>query len=348
MSMFNTVPVIDIRKETNDAVSIAFEVDKEKYSYLPGQYIVVKAIINNEEIRRSYSLCSAPHENDFRVVVKKVSGGKMSNHLNQNISIGDKLEIMTPSGSFVPKNLKGNIVGFAAGSGITPIFSILKSVINAGGKFTLYYGNINPTTTIYKQEIDSLQNQYPSQLSVIYSFDEGKNLGMQDLNSGRIDSDKIKQFAEHNKELTKSDDFFICGPEPMINSVKDSLSSFGVVKDKIHFELFSSTKKNESSSFENTYTGKSHVTVLMDGEEISFDLDSTGESILDASINYGVDAPFSCKGAVCCTCKAKIIEGKAIMEMNYALSDAEVAQGYILTCQAHPSSDRLIVDFDVT
>lgn len=351
MSLFKSVKVKDVRKETNEAVSIAFDVDfKNDYSYQPGQYITIKAIVNGEDIRRSYSLCSAPFEDDFRVVVKKVEKGRMSTYLNQVIKIGDELEVMTPAGNFVPKNLNANLVGFAAGSGITPIFSILKSVLKAGGNFTLYYGNVNPTSTIYKKEIDELSASHAGQLTVVYTYDEGNLTGFPEINCGRIDEKKMNQFIQQNTTMLKADGFYICGPEPMINSVNDSLAYVGVPKDKIHFELFTVPVKKESDkpAVENYFTGVSQLTVMMDGEEIEFELAADGDFILDASIEHGIDAPFSCKGAVCCTCKAKIIEGKAIMEMNYSLSDDEVAQGYILTCQAHPASEKLVVDFDVT
>jgi len=351
MSLFKSVKVKDIRKETNEAVSIAFDVDfKNDYSYQPGQYITIKAIVNGEDIRRSYSLCSAPFEDDFRVVVKKVDKGRMSTYLNQSIKVGDVLEVMTPAGNFVPKNLTANLVGFAAGSGITPVFSILKSVLKAGGHFTLYYGNVNESSTIYKKEIDQLVAANPSQLTAVYTYDEGSALGLPEINSGRIDEKKVNQFIQQNTAMLKADGFYICGPEPMISGVNDSLTYVGVPKDKIHFELFTVPEKKESDkpATENTFTGVSQLTVMMDGEEIEFELAANGDFILDASIEHGIDAPFSCKGAVCCTCKAKVLEGKAIMEMNYSLSDEEVAQGYILTCQAHPASEKLVVDFDVT
>lgn len=351
MSLFKTIKIKDLRKETADSVSLAFDVEgKNDFAYQSGQYITIKKIINGEEVRRSYSLSSAPHENDFRVVVKKVKDGRMSTFLNTSVKIGDELEVMTPSGNFVAKNHNANLVGIAAGSGITPIFSLLKSVLKAGGKFTLYYGNINPQSTIYKNEIDQLLAQHSHQLTVHYTYDEGSSLGFDEINSGRIDEKKMKAFIQQNMELLKADGFFICGPEPMINAVSETLNYVGISKDKIHFELFTVPvkKENNQDKIASDYSGTSSLTVLMDGEEIEFDLAADGDFILDASIEHGVDAPFSCKGAVCCTCKAKVLEGKATMEMNYSLSDEEVAQGYILTCQAHPASDKLVVDFDVT
>lgn len=351
MSLFKLVKVKDVRKETDEAISIAFDVDsRNEYSYQSGQYITIKKNVNGEEIRRSYSLCSAPFENDFRVVVKKIENGRMSTYLNQSIKIGDELEIMTPAGNFVPKNFNASLIGIAAGSGITPIFSILKSVLKAGGNFTLYYGNVNEASTIYKKEIDQLVAAHPSQLTVVYTFDEGNNANLPEINCGRIDDKKMNQFIQQNPNLLKADGFYICGPEAMINNANETLRYVGVAPEKIHFELFTApTKKDDNTpKFVSDFKGTSQVTVLMDGEEFEFELASNGKFILDASIEHGVDAPFSCKGAVCCTCKAKVLEGKVHMVMNYSLSQEEVKQGYILTCQSHPASEKLVVDYDVT
>lgn len=349
MSLFKTVKIKDLRRETADSVSLAFDVDSSnEFRYQSGQYITIKSTINGKDVRRSYSLSSAPHENDFRVVVKKVENGRMSTFLNTSVKVGDELEVMTPAGNFIAKNHNANLVGIAAGSGITPIFSLLKSVLKAGGKFTLYYGNVNVASTIYKKEIDELLAQHPNQLSVTYTYDEGASLGFDEINCGRIDDKKMNAFIKTNVEMLKADGFYICGPEPMINSVSDALKYVGVPSEKVHFELFTVPVKKEGEKVVSGFKGISHLTVLMDGEEIEFDLAADGDFILDASIEHGVDAPFSCKGAVCCTCKAKVLEGKAIMEMNYSLSDEEVAQGYILTCQSHPASEKLVVDFDVT
>lgn len=351
MSLFKTVKIKDLRRETADSVSLAFDVDSSnEFRYQSGQYITIKKVINGEEVRRSYSLSSAPHENDFRVVVKKVENGRMSTFLNTSVKIGDELEVMTPSGNFTAKNHNANLVGIAAGSGITPIFSLLKSVLKAGGKFTLYYGNVNVVSTIYKKEIDDLLATYPTQLTVNYTYDEGASLGFDEINCGRIDDKKMNAFIKANVEMLKADGFYICGPELMINSVSEALKYVGVPAEKVHFELFTVPVKKESDkpATENYFAGVSQLTVMMDGEEIEFELAADGDFILDASIEHGIDAPFSCKGAVCCTCKAKVLEGKAVMEMNYSLSDEEVAQGYILTCQSHPASEKLVVDFDVT
>ena len=354
MNHFHTLKVKDIRKETNQAVSIAFELPadlKNTFSFESGQYVTVKKNVDGEDIRRSYSICSTPFEEEIRIGVKKIDNGKMSGFLNDQLTVGDELEIMPPAGNFTAKNHAGNIIGVAAGSGITPVFSLLKSVIKAGGKFTLFYGNINEASTIFKKELDALATNHPNNFVVHYTYDEGAVSQLEAIQCGRIDEQKMNDFIKLNLEILKADGFYICGPEAMINTVNETFKKMGVADEKIHFELFTTPVKKaeslEQAAPDSSYEGTSHVTVIMDGEEFEFDLNSKGATILDTAIEQGADAPFSCKGAVCCTCKAQIVEGKATMEMNYALSDEEVADGFILTCQAHPASDKLVVDYDV-
>lgn len=348
MSLFKTVKVKDIRKETDDTVSIAFDVNKNEFNYKSGQYITIQKDINGEDVRRSYSLCSAPFESDFRIAVKKIEQGKMSTFLTENLKAGDDLNIMLSAGNFIIDNLQANHVGFAAGSGITPLLSMIKSTLKNGGAFHLFYGNRTVLTSIFKNEIDDLVKIYPNQFNVTYIYSRENTTN--EINHGRIDNNKLNELIKLNPEVLKSDGFYACGPEEMIYAVKDTLSVLGVSKEKIHFELFTTPvqKHEDQPKVVSDFKGTSQVTVLMDGEEFEFDLADDGAFILDASIEQGVDAPFSCKGAVCCTCKAKVLEGKAIMVMNYSLSDEEVKQGYILTCQSHPASEKLVLDYDVT
>ncbi len=347
MSLFKVVKVKDVRRETDDTISVAFNVDKNEFNYKSGQYITIQKVIDGEKIRRSYSLCSAPFESDFRIAVKKIDQGKMSTFLHDNLIVGEELSVMLPAGNFVISNPQGKYVGFAAGSGITPLLSMIKSTLNQGGTFQLYYGNRTIITTIFKNEIDGLVKNYPNQFNVTYIYSRENTPN--EINHGHIDNKKVNELINLNDEVLKSDGFYLCGPEEMIHIVKDSLIVLGVSNEKIHFELFTTPIKNDENKLTvvNDFNGTSQVTVLMDGEEFEFELASDGAFILDASIEKGVDAPFSCKGAVCCTCKAKVLEGKAVMKMNYSLSDEEVKQGYILTCQSHPASERLVVDYDV-
>ncbi|PCJ28763.1 MAG: hypothetical protein COA97_00020 [Flavobacteriales bacterium] len=349
--MFSKLKVKEIKQETVDTVSIAFEIPKDlkaDFTYQSGQYITIKADVDGEDLRRAYSLCSAPSENDFRIGVKKVANGKMSTFLNKNLSVGDELEIMSPSGNFVIDNSSTNIVAFAAGSGITPILSMIKSILKSGKKFTLLYGNKTKEETIFKAELDALKIECPNLFNLHYTFDVGGSEN--ELYNGRIDEDKTVAFMKNNLDLLKADGFYICGPEQMIHGVSDSLKELGVNENKIHFELFTvpTLMQETTEKTDADFSGESKVTVILDGDEFEFELNSEGDFILDAAMNQGADVPFSCKGAVCCTCKAQVVEGKAIMEMNYSLSEEEVADGFILTCQSHPASEKLVVDYDVS
>jgi len=333
MSQFKKIKVKEVRQETKDTVSVAFEIPtelKSEFTYKSGQYITVKSDINSEDVRRAYSLCSSPAEDDFRIGVKKVANGKMSIFLTESLSVGGELDIMKPGGNFVMDDSSSNNVAFAAGSGITPILSMAKSALKSGGNFTLFYGNKTANDSIFKSELDNLKNEYVNNFNLNYIYSR-ENVGDL-LYEGRIDKEKCILLINKNPALLKADGFYMCGPEEMIMDVSKALKELGVNENKIHFELFTAPTKQEESSTEKQssgFEGDSQVTVIMDGDEFDFTLNSKGDFILDAAMDAGADAPFSCKGAVCCTCKAQVLEGKATMEMNYSLSDAEVEDGYI-------------------
>ena len=353
MARFHTLKVKDIRRETAEAVSVAFEVPPQQqpeYQYKQGQYITLKLNINGEEVRRSYSICTSPHsEKELRVAIKEVSGGKVSTYINRSLKPGDSMEVMTPMGNFhsvLAGNMTKNYVLFAGGSGITPMMSILKSVlyVEKQSKVTLVYGNKNEESTIFKNEIESIAASNPN-LSVVYVFEKPAT-PLSDLQTGMITADTAKALIE-KYNLKGADEFFICGPGPMMENVKTALEGLKVNKEKIHIEYFTSVVEavDNAAAFAGGKVN-AKVKVLQYGIETEFELPTDGISILEAAIEAGVDAPFSCKGAVCCTCRAKIIEGQATMTANFALTDAEVEEGFILTCQAHPTTERLIIDYD--
>ena len=350
--MFSKLKVQEIKQETSDSVSIAFEIPSDLidgFKYESGQYITIRKEVAGEDVRRAYSLCSSPLENDYRIGVKKVEDGKMSTYLNDSLKVGDEIDIMAPTGNFVIDTSFLNVVAFAAGSGITPILSMIKSVLQSNGKFTLYYGNKTANDTMFKEDLDALKSQYPNNFKIYYIYSR-ENIG-NNLFEGRITKEKCNELVNEDIDLLKADGFYMCGPEEMISAVSVSLKELGVDDSKIHFELFTAPTKSQEINAEmldSDFSGESQVTVIMDGDEFEFELKSDGDFILDAAMNEGADAPFSCKGAVCCTCKAQVIEGKAIMEMNYSLSEEEVADGFILTCQAHPASKKIVVDYDVS
>ncbi len=351
---FHALTVKEVRQETEDSVSIAFEIPtelKEAYDYLSGQYLTLRATIENEDVRRSYSLCSSPHENEWRVAVKKVENGKFSTYANEVLTAGDTLNVLTPMGNFSiapsEKN-KRSIALFAAGSGITPIISIAKTILNRepNSDVTLFYGNKTISSIIFREEIEGLKNEYMDRFELVHILSR-ENLGTP-LLKGRINTGKTDKLFDVFLKKNLPEAIYICGPEQMVLDVKESVIANGLDPNAVHFELFTSPDakmKEPAEEYEGPHI-ESNVSVILDGDRFDIHLESDGESILDAATKAGADLPYACKGGVCCTCKAKIIEGEARMDVNYALEPDEVAAGYILTCQAHPMSDKLVVSFD--
>ena len=355
MAKFNSLFVKDITQETSDCISISFEIPKnlqDDYKYIHGQYLTIKHNIKGEEIRRSYSFCSSPSaDKEIRIAIKKVVGGKMSTFLNNELKTGDSLEVMTPMGNFYTElkneNTKQYIL-FAGGSGITPIFSILKSVLNEepNSKICLFYGNKNKESIIFNSQLKELELE--QNVNVVNILEED---GTDQLSSGLITKEKVLQLLNKYTDKKTTNEYFICGPQLMMEKVKDALNSLQIDPMKIHIEYFTTVLKDikqaeEASQKNETENIESNVTIIIDGEETSFNLSTDGDSILDAAIDNDADVPYACKGAVCCTCKAKIIKGKVEMDENYALTDDEVEEGYVLTCQAHPLTNKVVLDYD--
>jgi ring-1,2-phenylacetyl-CoA epoxidase subunit PaaE len=356
MARFHTLKVKDIRRETVDAVSIAFDIPlaiQHEYQFKQGQYITVKLTVNGEELRRSYSICTSPYsEKELRVAVKEVQDGRASTLMNRTWKVGDAVEVMTPMGNFssiLSGNNKKHYVLFAGGSGITPMMSILKSVlyIEKQSNVTLVYANRNEDSVIFKTEIEKIVSENADRVKVLNVYDTPKTQ-VSDLQKGLLSVDRVKAIVE-NYGGVNADEYFICGPGPMMENIKQALEVLNIAKEKVHIEYFSAVADAVAKAEGNVVTGadvNSEVTVIQYGIETMMKLNTAGLTILDAAIDAGVDAPFSCKGAVCCTCRAKVIEGKAKMDANFALTDAEVEDGFILTCQAHPLTEKLVVDFD--
>ena len=352
MPEFHSLKVKEIVRETNDTVSVSFQVPedlKDAYAFTPGQYLTLKLIINNEEQRRSYSICSSSAE-DITVAVKKVENGLVSTYLNEVLKENDEMEVMTPEGNFtldVDQSKKRKFVGFAAGSGITPIMSMIKqlSMDETETVFTLFYSNKTESDVIFKHQLDQLAGDH-LKINYIYTRQKLNN----PLLEGRIDKSKATELIKADLSCLNADAFYLCGPEEMIFNVKSALEEFGVLNTKIKFELFTTpvlmAEKPKQQEVDENFDGEALVTVIYDDEEIEFNLNKDGDTILDAAMDNDVDVPFSCKGAVCCTCKAKVTEGKVTMDANYALSDQEVEDGYVLACQSHPASAKVTLDFD--
>jgi ring-1,2-phenylacetyl-CoA epoxidase subunit PaaE len=354
---FHQLAIKDIRRETGECVSVSFFIPeelKETFAYTQGQYITLRTTINGEEVRRSYSICSSPLENELRVAVKKVEQGVFSTHANEQIKKGDTLDVMPPMGKFftaLDPSHKKNYTGFAAGSGITPLLSIIKTTLRTepNSSFTLVYGNRNRHSIIFKEELEALKNTYMDRFRVIYILSREKTDAA--VNFGRIDAEKCNELCNKNLDIDRTDAFFLCGPENMIFSVKEQLEKSGVDQKKIHFELFTTPGASKQKTSKHEETGKhevkSKITIKLDGITFDFDLRFEGDAILDAALKQGADLPYACKGGVCCTCRAKLVEGEVDMDVNYGLEQEEIEQGFILTCQSHPRTEKVVVDFDV-
>jgi ring-1,2-phenylacetyl-CoA epoxidase subunit PaaE len=357
MAKFYQLKVSDVRRETPDAVSVAFEVPMQlsvEYQYKQGQYLTLK--LNGEELRRSYSVCTSPFaEKELRIAIKEVKDGRASTFINRQLKAGDVIEVMTPMGNFhspLSGANKKNYVLFAGGSGITPMMSILKSVlyIEKQSTITLIYANRNEESTIFKNELEKIAAENKDKVKVIFVHDTPKQ-ATEELYTGILTPQKVKSIIEKHVNLKLNNDFFICGPGPMMENVKQVLEESKVAKEKIHIEYFTSVLETLAAAETPVATGgnvNAKVTVLLYGIETTFDLATNGHSILDAASENGVDAPYSCKGAVCCTCRAKVLEGKVSMDANFALTDHEVEQGYVLTCQAHPLTEKVVLDYDAS
>lgn len=365
-SHFRKLIVEDIRQETADCVSIAFTVPpalEEEFRFRQGQTITIRTRIGEEELRRSYSICSSPLEKELRIAVKKVAGGRFSSFANGQLRKGDELEVLPPTGRFyteLDKEQSKNYVAFAAGSGITPILSLIKTTLalEPDSHFTLIYGNRYRPSIIFREALEDLKNRYMHRLSIHHILSREKMDSP--LNQGRIDAEKCRELNGRLIHPATTDEFFLCGPAEMIFTVRDWLEKEGVGKNKIHFELFT-TQDGTATGFTGTgdktrtdagktmssHPGKtSKVTVRLDGVSLDFGLAYEGESVLDAALLQGADLPFACKGGVCCTCRARLMEGKVEMDVNYALEEEELAAGFILTCQSHPRTEKVVIDFD--
>jgi ring-1,2-phenylacetyl-CoA epoxidase subunit PaaE len=355
MSKFYPLTVAKVKHETRDAIAVTFAVPpelKHTFAYEQGQHLTLRAMIEGEDVRRSYSICSAVQDEQLRVAIKRTPGGLFSSWANESLQAGATLEVMPPMGHFnVPldANSERHYLAFAAGSGITPILSIIKTTLLAEPKsrFTLVYGNRASSSVIFRDELSELKDIYMGRLKLVYVMSrEQQDI---DLFNGRITGEKCSAFLKHWIDIQDIDVAFICGPEDMMHGVSKSLQDAGMAKEKIRIELFAASIPKHEHKPRPVVEGTRHqteVTVIMDGSAASFTMDKDKESILDAGLRAGIDMRYSCKGGVCSTCRCKVVEGNVEMDVNYALEDYEVARGFVLSCQAFPITDTVIVDFD--
>jgi ring-1,2-phenylacetyl-CoA epoxidase subunit PaaE len=355
---FHKLAIKEVRKETGECISVLFDVPEtlqKDFQFKQGQSLTMRTMIGGEEVRRTYSLCSSPLDSQWKVAIKKVDGGLFSSFANDNLKPGDLLEVMEPVGKFyVELNAanKKNYLAIAAGSGITPVLSIIKTTLRTEpqSSFTLVYGNRSRSSIIFFEELEGLKNLFLSRFNFINILSRERTETA--LNFGRIDTDKLNELSKLI-DYSLINEAFICGPEEMIFCVKDFLTKRGLNEKNIHFELFTSSgqkkkgtrHKEQGASAEGP---QSSITVKVDGRSFDFNLSLNSDTtILDAALKQGADLPYACKGGMCCTCKARLLEGEVEMDVHWGLEHEEIEKGYILTCQSHPRTEKVVVDFDV-
>jgi len=357
MADFYNIKVADIYKETKDTVVITFDIPeslKEKFKFKQGQHLTLRKEINGEDIRRNYSLCTSPIDNEWKVAVKTIRNGVFSNYAFNELKKGDELQVMPPHGEFyveIDKKAPNNYVAFAAGSGITPMLSIIKThlLLEPKSTFKLFYLNRMVKSIIFKEELEQLKNQFFGRFQVFYFLTKEKR-DIPFLN-GRFDKEKLAVLTKTFIDIPDTNHAFICGPQDMIFLIRDELQAAGLDKEKIHYELFfSGSSEEENKHIAEVIDEKADgtkVTIIDGGKEFHFVMDDDFDNILDGALSAGADLPFACKGGVCSTCKCKVLEGEVKMKVNYALEEKEVAQNFVLSCQAVPVTEKVVVDFDV-
>src|SRR5579872_5315698 len=349
---FHTLTIAECRRETADAVSLAFAVPdglRDDYAFSPGQYLTLRASIDGEDVRRSYSICSGLDDNELRIAIKHVEGGAFSTWANEQLRTGNTLDVMTPDGRFgvpIEPASPRTLVAFAAGSGITPILSIASTVLKReAGRFFLFYGNRTTAGIMFREQLEDLKDRYLSRLAVFHVLSREQ----QDLPvlNGHLDAEKIGLVMRSLVPMASVDHAFICGPQPMIEGLEKALADLGMTREHIHVERFTPGigGRPRPVIVPATAEPKAIATVISEGARFDIPV-AEGEAIIDAAIRAGRSLPYSCKGGMCCTCRAKVLEGRVEMAVNYSLEPWETDAGYVLTCQARPMTDRVVVDYD--
>ena len=352
---FHRLAVNDLRRETPDAVSLTFAIPEEladDYSFAPGQYLTLRTTMDGEEVRRSYSICSGPDDGELRIAVKKVDGGAFSSWAADELKAGDELDVMTPTGRFgvAPAPDEARVyVGFAAGSGITPILSIVKGVLarEPDSRFFLFYGNRSTSGMLFREALEELKDRFMQRLSLFHVI-SGEEQDIPILH-GRLDGEKVRVLLRSLVPAASVDHVFICGPTGMSEDIEATCREIGIAEDRIHVERFVSGVRRqaapESDRARRARRRRRWPSLIIDGKRREVPV-AEGEAILDAALRAGMDLPFACKGGMCSTCRAKLVEGEAQMEVNYSLEPWELKAGFILTCQARPCSEKVVVDYD--
>ncbi|HUN39472.1 MAG TPA: 1,2-phenylacetyl-CoA epoxidase subunit PaaE [Acetobacteraceae bacterium] len=350
---FHTLTIAALHRETEDAVSLAFAVPeavRAAYRFTPGQYLTLSAVIDGEDVRRSYSICSGLDDAELRVAIKRVTGGAFSTWANEALHVGDRISVMTPGGRFgvpIEPGAARTFAAFAAGSGITPVLSILKTVLvrEPGSRFVLFYGNRTTGSIMFRGVLEDLKDRHLARLSVFHVLSREQ----QDVPilNGHLDAEKVDVLMRAMLPASMVDHAFVCGPQPMIEGLEKALADLGMPRDRIHVERFTPGVGGRPRAVVVPASAppKAIATVICEGARWEIPM-AAGEAIIDAALRAGRTLPFSCKGGMCCTCRAKLLEGRVEMAVNFSLEPWETEAGYILTCQAQPVTDRITVDYD--
>ncbi len=359
MARFHQLKVKDVQRETDDAVSIGFDIPEDMngtFAYLPGQYLTVRASIDGTPQQRTYSICSGLDDGELRIAVKRVDDGVFSNFANDNIEPGMELEVMPPLGRFTAQpgeNAGAQYVAFAAGSGVTPILSIVKTLLirEPDSTFTLFYGNRDRNSVIFREQLEDLKDRFLQRFRLVHILSrEGQDV---DLLHGRLDADRIRLFAERGLfDPAATTTFFLCGPGNMIETGREALEGLGVAPEQVRFELFTTGRegleniKPVSEQAKRVASEGASIDAVLDGAVRSFTMGEDDDNVIDAAHRQGIELPFSCKGGMCCTCRAKLREGEVEMAHNYSLEPWELKAGFVLTCQSRPLTSKVVLDYD--
>lgn len=355
MAQFYPLRVADVKRDTRDSVILTLVPppgDEDAFTFIQGQYLTFRRTFDGEEMRRSYSICAGVNDGVLRVGIKKVDGGWFSSWANDELQVGETMEAMAPMGNFhapLIADAARSYLGFAGGSGITPMISLISTILDAEPRstFTLAYGNRSASTIMFREALEDLKNTYMGRFNIVHILESEADI---DLFSGRLTREKCDALFARWIDVKSADVAFICGPEPMMLGVSDALKAHGMDETAIKFELFASAQpgraKKRAARVGADAGAQTRATIILDGVARGCDIEKGAQSVLEAALAADIDAPFACKAGVCSTCRAKIIEGEVDMEANYALEDYEVERGYVLTCQSYPRTDKIVVDYD--
>lgn len=354
-AVFHPLTVAEVDRLSDDAVAITFAVPAElaaEYRFAPGQHLTVRTQLDGVEVRRNYSLCAPSTSGPLRIAVKRLGGGAFSEWATTRLAPGQVLDVMTPTGRFSPPLAADNAkhyVAVAAGSGVTPVLSILATVleVEAASRCTLVYGNRSTASVMFLEELADLKDRYPTRFQLVHVL--SRETQESDLLTGRIDADKLQTMLRVLVPVDTVDEWFLCGPYAMVEDLRATLSAAGADPLHVHVELFhvEGEAPRAAAAVGDAPAGAgSAVTIWLDGRASTFELAWEGPVVLDAALQVRADAPYACKGGVCGTCRAKLVEGTVRMERNYALEPEELQRGFVLACQSHPTSERVVLDFD--